>query len=182
MQASLAQGLKSIFKNEIHKSPKRLQRMQVALQKYNLEVQCKKGTLMHIAHALSRVYLKTTDGVQTKLCEIHLLETVDHEEHIQIEPPKQDVFHDQIAADGDIQELIRVIKLGWPDKKKCSPAVQPCYDKWNKLIKSQGLVFRGKQLVLPLPLRRTCKLSSTVVTLALEDVFAVLVKFCTGQE
>ena len=156
--------------------------MRVALQKYNLEVQCKKGTLMHIAHALSRVYLKTTDEVQTKLCEIHLLETVDHEEHIQIEPPKQDVFHDQIAADGDIQELIRVIKLGWPDKKKCPPAVQPCYDKWKKLIKSQGLVFRGKQLVLPLPLRRTCKLSSAVVTLALEDVFAVLVKFCTGQE
>ena len=135
-----------------------------------------------ILHMHWPVYLKTTDGMQTKLCEIHLLETVDHEEHIQIEPPKQDVFHDQIAADGDIQELIHVIKLGWPDKKKCPPAVQPCYDKWNKLIKSQGLVFRGKQLVLPLPLRGTCKLSSTVVTLALEDVFAVLVKFFTGQE
>ena len=39
---------------------------------------------MHIAHALSRVYLKTTDGVQTKFCEIHVLETVEIEEHIQI--------------------------------------------------------------------------------------------------
>ena len=155
--------------------------MRVALQKYNLEVQCKKGTLMHIPHALSRVYLKTTDGVQTKFCEIHVLETVDHEEYIQIEPPKRDVFHERIAADGDIQELIRVIKLGWPDKKKCPPAVQPCYDKRNKLIKLQGLVFRGKQLV-HFHFERTCQLSSTVVTLALEDVFAVLVKFCTGQE
>ena len=128
--------------------------MRVALQKYNLEVQCKKGTLIHIAHALSRVYLKTTDEVQTKFCEIHVLETVDHEEYIQIEPPKRDVFHERIAADGDIQELIRVIKLGWPDKKKCPPAVQPYYDKRNKLIKLQGLVFRGRQLVLPLPLRK----------------------------
>ena len=84
MQASLAKGLKSIFKNEIHKSPKRLQRMRLTLQKYNLEVQCKKGTLVHIAYALSRVYLKTTDGVQTKFCEIHVLETVEIEEHIQI--------------------------------------------------------------------------------------------------
>ena len=83
--------------------------MRVALQKYNLEVQCKKGTLIHIAHALSRVYLKTTDEVQTKFCEIHVLETVDHEEYIQIEPPKRDVFYERIAADGDIQELIRVI-------------------------------------------------------------------------
>ena len=45
--------LKSVFKKEIHKSPKRLQQMRLALQKYNLEVQYKKGTLMHIADALS---------------------------------------------------------------------------------------------------------------------------------
>ena len=34
------------------------------------------------------------------------------------------------------------------------PAVQTYYDKRNELIKSQGLVFRGKQLVLPLSLRK----------------------------
>ena len=39
---------------------------------------------MHIAHALIRVYLKTTDGVQTKFCEIYVLETVEIEERIQI--------------------------------------------------------------------------------------------------
>ena len=57
---------------------------------------------MYIADALSWAYLKTTDGVQTKFCEIRVLETVEHEEHIQIKPPKRDVFHEQIAADGDI--------------------------------------------------------------------------------
>ena len=31
--------LKSVFKKEIHKSPKRLQRMRLALQKYNFDVQ-----------------------------------------------------------------------------------------------------------------------------------------------
>ena len=35
--------------------------------------------------------------------------TVDHEEHISVEPPKRDVFREQIAADADIQEPIRVI-------------------------------------------------------------------------
>ena len=128
--------------------------MWLALKKYNLEVHFKKGTLMHITDALSQAYLKTTDGVQTKFCEIRAFETVDHEKHIQIEPPKRDVFHEQIAADGNIQELIRVIKLGWPGKKKCPPAVQTYYDKRNELIKSQGQVFRGKQLVLPLSLRK----------------------------
>ena len=49
-----------------------------------LKCNAKKGTLVHTAHALSRVYLKTTDGVQTKFCEIHVLETVEIEKHIQI--------------------------------------------------------------------------------------------------
>ncbi|KAK2556143.1 Uncharacterized protein P5673_021722 [Acropora cervicornis] len=146
--------LKSVFKKEIHKSPKRLQRMRLALQKYNLDVQYKKGTLMHIADALSRAYLKTTDGAQTEFCEIRALETVDHEEHIQIEPLKRDVFREQIASDSDIQELIRVIKSGWPERKKCPPAVQPYYDERSELIESKGLVFRGEQLVVPLSLRK----------------------------
>ena len=101
-------------------------------------------------HAYSTCIESGISEVQTKFCEIHVLETVDHEEYIQIEPPKRDVFHEQIAADGNIQELICVIKLGWPGKKKCPPAVQTYYDKRNEFIKSQGLVFRGKQLVLPL--------------------------------
>ena len=81
--------LKSVFKTEIHKSPKRLQRMRLALQKYNLEVQYEKGTLMHIADALSCAYLETTDGAQTELCEIRALEMVNHEEYIRVEPPKR---------------------------------------------------------------------------------------------
>ena len=60
---SSGETLKSIFKKEIHKSPKRLQRMWLALQKYNLEVHFKKGTLMHITDALSQAYLKTTSNV-----------------------------------------------------------------------------------------------------------------------
>ena len=46
---------------------------------------------MHNADALSRAYLKTTDGdlkttdgAQTEFCEIRALETVDHEEHIKL--------------------------------------------------------------------------------------------------
>ena len=102
--------------------------MRLALQKYNPEVQYKKGSLMYIADALSRAHLMTTDGAQTECCEIRALERVNQEEYIRVEPPKRDVFRQRIAEDPDIQELIRVIKQGWPDKKKCPPAVQPYYD------------------------------------------------------
>ena len=63
--------------------------------------------------------------------------------------PKRDVFQEQIAADPEIQELIRVIAQGWPEKKHCPPAVRPYYDERSELIESQGLVFRGKKLVVP---------------------------------
>lgn len=146
--------LKPVFKKAIYKSPKRLQRMRLALQKYNLEVEYKKGSLMYIADALSRAYLMTTDGAQSECCEIRALEMVNHEEHIRVEPPKRDVFRQRVAEDADIQELIQVIQKGWPDKKKCPPAVQPYYDERGELIESQGLVFRGEQLVVPLSLRK----------------------------
>ena len=58
--------------------------MCLALQKYNLEVQYKKNSLMYIADALRRAYLMTTDGAQTDCCEIHALEMVNHKEYIRV--------------------------------------------------------------------------------------------------
>ena len=50
--------LVSITKKPIHSAPKRLQRMLLRLQKYDLELQYKKGKEMYIADALSRAYPK----------------------------------------------------------------------------------------------------------------------------
>ena len=82
------------------------------------------------------------------------VERVKHEEYIRVEPLKRDVFRQRITEDPDIQELIRVIKQGWPGKKKCPPAVQPYYDERGELIELQGLVFCGEQLVVSLSLRK----------------------------
>ena len=76
--------LKPVLQKAIHNSPKCLQEMHVALQKYNLEVQYKKNSLMYIADALRRAYLMTTDGAQTDCCEIHALEMVNHKEYIRV--------------------------------------------------------------------------------------------------
>ena len=120
--------LKPVFQKAIHKSPKRLQRMRLAL-----EVQYKKDSFMYIADALSCAYLMTTDGAQTEYCEICALEVVNHEENIRVEPPRRDVFRQCVAEDADIQELIW---LAW--QEKVLPCVQPYYDEWGELIESQG--------------------------------------------
>ena len=59
--------LRSVFKKEVQKSPKRLQLMRLALQKYNLDVQYKKGPLMHIVDTLSRAYLEAMEGAHNEL-------------------------------------------------------------------------------------------------------------------
>ena len=79
------EALKSVFKKEIHKSPKCLQRMRLALQTYSPEVKYKKGPLMYIADALSHAYQKTTDGALTEFCEIRAMEILNHEENIRVE-------------------------------------------------------------------------------------------------
>ena len=110
------------------------------------------NTLRHTADALSRAYLKTTDGALSEFCEIRAVETVDHKEHILVEPPKRDVFRERIAADGDIQELILAIKL--VKKRTHPPAVQPYYYDRGQLIESGDLIFRGEQLLVPPSLPR----------------------------
>ena len=143
--------LKPVFQKAIHKSPKRLQRVCLALQMHNLEVQYKKDSLMYIADASSRVYLMTTDGAQTECCEIHALEMVNHEEYIRVEPPKQ-CFPAVCRWRGWYPGANDQARLAW--QEKVPPPVQPYYDERGELIESQGLVFRGEQLVVPLSLRK----------------------------
>ena len=50
----------SIVKKPLNSAPKRLQRMLLQLQKYDLTVRYKKGKLMHLANTLSRAYLSDT--------------------------------------------------------------------------------------------------------------------------
>lgn len=111
-------------------------------QKCKVEAQYRIAPFTHIADALRRTYLKTTEGAQTELYEIRTLENVDHilRTHTS-RPPRRD---EQVPEDPEIGELIEVFKQGWPEKKRCAPAIPSCYGECSELIESQGLVFRGK--------------------------------------
>ena len=130
--------LKAVFKKDIHKSPKRLQRMCLALQKYNLDVQYKKGSLMYISDTLSRAYRDTTEGVQHEHCEIRALESINHE-HISVTKKKRDEFRDKVAIDDETQVLIKIIRQGWPARARCPPAALPYYDERSSLIEAVDL-------------------------------------------
>ncbi|RLJ22758.1 hypothetical protein DJ031_00290, partial [bacterium endosymbiont of Escarpia laminata] len=145
--------LKTVFKKEIHKSPKRLQHMCLALQKYNLDVQYKRGPLMYIADTLSRAYRDTTEGGQHENCEIRALELLSHE-NISVTKTKRDEFREKVAADEETQALIKIIRQGWPARRECPQAASPYYDERSSLVEAEGLAFRDEQLVVPRSLRK----------------------------
>ena len=175
--------LKAVFKKDIHKTPQRLQRMCLALQKYNLDVQYKKGSLMYISYTLSRACRDTTEGVQHEHCEIRALESISHE-HISVTKKKRNEFRDKVAIDDEIQVLIKIIQQGWPARARCPPAALPYYDERSSLIEADGHVYRGEQLVVPRSLRKDMLMqihSNEAATLESDVACDELVKCYTGQ-
>ena len=77
--------LVSISQKPIHTAPKRLQRMLLRLQRYDLHITYKKGLEMFLAVALSRAYPKNSvplTAPQSEFC--HAMEELELAEHLPI--------------------------------------------------------------------------------------------------
>lgn len=146
--------LQAVFKKPIQQSPKRLQRMRMALQNYSLDIQYKKGRLMFIADALSRAYRLTTEDAQHDNSEVRALREVQHEDGLSVSPNRLQEFKRVTADDPEMQLLIGAIHKGWPLRRKDCPAkLVPYYDSRSELVEDGGLVYRGERLVVPQSLR-----------------------------
>ena len=73
----------------------------------------------------------------------------------------KDEFRERVADDKEIQDLIEIIRQGWPSKAECSQAASPYYDKRSSLVEADGLVYRGEQLVVPRSLRKELRHAAT---------------------
>ena len=145
--------LQAVFKKPIHQSPKRLQRMRMALQN-SLDIQYKKGRLMFIADALSRSYRLTTENAQHDSSEVRALREVKHEDGISVSPKRLQEFKQVTAEDSEMQLLISAIHNGWPlSRKECPAQLVPHYHSRSELVEDGGLVYRGERLVVPRSLR-----------------------------
>ena len=146
--------LKAVFSKPIHRSPKRLQRMLMALQTYSLEVHYKKGELMQISDALSRAYCNTTESAQHDNSPLCSLEKIDHAEDVSIAPQRLAEFRQETANDTVMQSPIASIKSGLAlSKKECDPKLTPYYDLRSELVEDKGIVFLGERLVVPTSMR-----------------------------
>ena len=121
--------LESIVLKPLNDAPKRLQRMLLQLQKYNLQWKYKKGTSMFLADTLSRAHLP-----EVYACDLELatnLEGIDHTAPMLLAVSKDRLIQIKHASTDDLtlQVLRETIQQGWPESKtEVPPAVQAYFD------------------------------------------------------
>ena len=141
--------LVSIYKKPLASAPKRLQRLLLRLQQYDVDLRYKPGSEMYLADTLSRAFLKST--TQSKAEEE--AETIHATDFLPISEPQLREIQAETAQDDTLQQLKKTIISGWPDtKKEVRTFLHPYFLIRDELSAQDGLIFKGQRCVIPLSL------------------------------
>ena len=139
--------LQAIFSKPLLQAPMRLQRLLLAIQKYDLTVQYKPGKLMFVADTLSRSFLDETKEELVPDLEVN---SVFLNSHLPVSPNRYSEFQLQTANDPDLQLLQKTVQSGWPENKEYLPAnLHPYWNFRDEIICNDGLLFKGNKLIIP---------------------------------
>ena len=143
--------LEYIFNKPLHQAPLRLQKMLLALQRYELRIVYKPGKELSIADALSRNYLEETKETlvqELEINEVHLTA------HLPISPEKYQEFQKATADDVVMQAVQDAVLEGWPKNKANAQAeIKPYWTCKDEISCVDGLLFKGNKLIVPKSLR-----------------------------
>ena len=147
--------LEVILKKPLLAAPKRLQRMMMQLQKYNLRVVYKRGSEMYIADTLSRAYLSAPNQVSEEEQEfIRAVENVKMTKHLSISPERLQEIQEKTRDDETLQDLKKNIENGWPDQRsKVLPRTRAYYKFRDELSVQGGVLFKGERVIVPMAMR-----------------------------
>ena len=152
---SSGSAIKNILKKPLLAAPKRLQRMMMQLQKYNLRVVYKRGSEMYIADTLSRAYLSAPNHVSEEEQEfIRAVENVKMTKHLSISPERLQEIQEKTRDDETLQDLKKNIENGWPDQRsKVLPRTRAYYKYRDELSVQGGVLFKGERVIVPMAMR-----------------------------
>ena len=171
--------LEEIFKKSLCDAPAKLQRMLLRLQRYNLGVKYKKGSLMFIADTLSRAYL----GKMLPSEEVKSLELVDHTGNLRVSPSRLTRIEQESVLDPVCADLRQVILESWPGNiYECDPVLRPFFQFRDALIVQGNLVFRGSRLSVPSILRKEFMSLAHSSHIGLGGAFADFASAYSGPE
>ena len=157
--------LESIFRKSLLSAPKRLQRMLLRLQKFDLHVEYKKGSEMYFADTLSRAF-QLCKGTQKDAVEDVFyiqemrgntereLESINMIQYLPVSEETEALIQQATESDATLPELKSIIRKGWPPtKEEASASIRDYFPFHEELSLQNGVVFKGERLVIPTSVR-----------------------------
>ena len=165
-----------IFKKPLLAAPKRLQRMLLRLQKYNIKVEYLQGSKMYIADMLSRAFLKGEPNQKTPEYEIFQLkeenalfkgiECINQANHVATSKGTEEAIREETKRDEMLQTLSHHAQKGWPDNRHQVPeSIRSFWPYQDEINVQDGIVFKGMRMIVPTAVKdemikkSTCKSS-----------------------
>jgi hypothetical protein len=141
--------LENIFSKPLVKAPKRIQRMLMQLQNYNVTVSYVKGKSLHLADALSRAYINDQPHPDERS-----IEKVNSLMFIQMSDQRVKSIAEATLTDPQMQQLAEIILSGWPNTSINLPRhLQQFFQHRDELTHHNGLILKGQRIVIPESLR-----------------------------
>ena len=135
-----------IIDKSLTAAPPRLQRMLIALQGYNFDIQYDKGQNNTLADGLSRFpNRQNQDTIELDL----------RVDFIRFSTNKVNELQTHTALDPTLNKLKEVIIKGWPDTiQELSADMRPYWSIRDQLAVEDGIIMKGPQVVIPAPIRQ----------------------------
>ena len=124
--------LEGIFKKSLISAPKRLQRMMLQLEKYNLTVVYKKGSEMYLADTLSRAFIQSSENEDIMRGEVAKdTESIDMVQYPPVNGTTENTIRSTMESDPLMKDLKTTIREGWPETKDHLPVKIKDYFPFN---------------------------------------------------
>ena len=147
--------LETIFGKPLATAPRRLQKMFMRLQLYDIDIQYKKGSEMYLADTLSRHFIKdhpTKSRFEEEFDQVPLNE---HINQIITTEEKMSELKVETEKDEVLQQVKEVIQAGWPERKDLlNPTLVNYFHVRDELTVQEGVILRGERVVIPKSLRK----------------------------
>jgi transposase InsO family protein len=142
--------LEMISRKPLTSAPPRLQRLLVKIQGYDFEITYRPGSTMVLSDTLSRLpnpYKKEDVDLDHHVDNISI-------DLVNFGSNKQEALQTETSRDPVLRELQQIIVTGWPETIKEVPMdIRPYWSIRDELGVSHGVIFKGRQVLVPEPIR-----------------------------
>ena len=147
--------LETIFGKPLAAAPRRLQKMFMRLQLYDIDIQYKKGSELYLADTLSRHFINdqpTKFTAEEEFDQAPLTEEIN-----QIIATEEKISKLKVETDKDevLHQVKGITRAGWPEKKnELNPPLVNYFHVRDELTAQEGVILRGERVVIPKSMRK----------------------------